>query len=220
MNVSPPVVVTRGMEAGRRRRIGEAEYVHPTSDGTIWHLLTLFARYRMVIAVILGTSYWLFQRFQVLNPQALELAGWTLSLYVLAAAATMAAAHWRFPGAAYHLTGQVVLDVVAMTLLMHALGGVKSGIGLLLLVSLAAAGLVARGRLAFFHAALAALAILLEQSWQFLLAESTGVDFFQTGMLAGSYFVIAGLGFTLAKYARGAEQIAAERSVFDRQEHK
>ena len=213
MNVSPPVVVTRGMEAGRRRRIGEAEYVHPTSDGTIWHLLTLFARYRMVIAVILGTSYWLFQRFQVLNPQALELAGWTLSFYVLAAAATMAAAHWRFPGAAYHLTGQVVLDVVAMTLLMHALGGVKSGIGLLLLVSLAAAGLVARGRLAFFHAALAALAILLEQSWQFLLAESTGVDFFQTGMLAGSYFVIAGLGFTLAKYARGAEQIAAERSV-------
>ena len=167
----------------------------------------------MIIAVILGTSYWLFQRFQVLSPQALELAGWTLSLYILAAALTLFAAHFRLPRANLHLTGQVVLDVAAMTLLMHASGGVKSGIGLLLLVSLAAAGLVARGRLAFFHAALAALAILLEQSWQFLLAESTGVDFFQTGMLAGSYFVIAGLGFTLAKYASGAEQIAAERSV-------
>ena len=213
MSLSPPAVTSRGTEVGRRRRIGEAEYVHRPSDDTIWRLLTLFARYRMVIAVILGMSYWIFQRFQVLSPQALELAGWTLSLYILAAALTLFAAHFRLPRANLHLTGQVVLDVVAMTLLMHASGGVKSGIGLLLLVSLAAAGLVARGRLAFFHAALAALAILSEQLWQFLSTESSGVDFFQTGLLAGSYFVIAGLGFTLAKYARGAEQIAAERSV-------
>jgi two-component system sensor histidine kinase PilS (NtrC family) len=82
-----------------------------------------------------------------------------------------------------------------------------------LLVSLATAGLVARGRHAFFHAAVAALAILLEQSWQLLRNEASGADFFQTGMLAGSYFVIAGLAFTLARYARGAEQIAEARGV-------
>ena len=179
----------------------------------VWHLLTLFSRYRLVIAVILGLMYWGLQKFQVLSPQAPVLAGWTLGIYFLAAAATMAAAHWRFPAASYHLTFQVMLDVVAMTLLMHASGGVKSGIGLLLLVSLAAGGLVARGRVAFFHAAMAALAILLEQSWQILKVEGAGADFFQSGLLAGSYFVIAGLGFTLAKYARGAEQIAEARGV-------
>ncbi len=184
----------------------------PSAD-TVWHLLTLFSRYRVVIAVILGLMYWGFQRFQVLSPQAPELAGWTLVIYFAAATATLAAAHGRFPAAAYHLTGQVVLDVIAMTLLMHASGGVKSGIGLLLLVSLAAAGLVARGRIAFFHAAMAALAILLEQSWQILNVDGAGADFFQSGLLAGSYIVIAGLGFTLAKYAHGAEQIAEERGV-------
>ena len=184
----------------------------PSAD-TVWHLLTLFSRYRVVIAVILGLMYWGFQRFQVLSPQAPELAGWTLVIYFAAATATLAAAHGRFPAAAYHLTGQVVLDVIAMTLLMHASGGVKSGIGLLLLVSLAAAGLVARGRIAFFHAAMAALAILLEQSWQILNVDGAGADFFQSGLLAGSYIVIAGLGFTLAKYAHGAEQIAEERGI-------
>ena len=211
--VSPPVVVSTGIEAGKRVRAAEAEFAHRPSADTVWHLLTLFSRYRVAIAVILGLMYWGFQRFQVLSPQAPVLAGWTLVLYFVAASATMAMAHWRFPAASYHLTGQVVLDVIAMTLLMHASGGVKSGIGLLLLVSLATAGLVARGRFAFFHAAVASLAILLEQSWQLLHSEAPAADFFQTGMLAGSYFVIAGLGFTLAKYARGAEQIAEERGV-------
>ena len=210
---SHPVVVSAGIDRDKRARAAAAKLAQRPSLDTVWHLLGLFARYRLVIAVILGLMYWGFQRFQVLSPQAPELAGWTLAFYFLAAAATMAAAYRRFPAVAYHLTGQVALDVIAMTLLMHASGGVKSGIGLLLLVSLAAAGLVARGRHAFFHAALAALAILLEQSWQFLHVESSGADFFQSGLLAGSYFVIAGLGFTLAKYAHGAEQIAEARGV-------
>lgn len=213
MMMPPPVVVATGIEAAKRGRAANAQFALRPSVNTVWQLLTLFSRYRVVIAVILGLMFWSFQHYQVLNPQAPALAGWTLVIYFFAAAATMAAAHRRLPAAPYHLTWQVVLDVVAMTLLMYASGGVKSGIGLLLLVSLATTGLVARGRLAFFHAALASLAILLEQSWQLLRSEAPAADFFQTGMLAGSYFVIAGLGFTLAKYARGAEQIAEERGV-------
>ncbi len=213
MSAASPVVIATGIDADKHARAPATAALQRPSADTVWHLLKLFSRYRVIIAVILGLMYWGFQRFQVLSPQAPALAAWTLVFYFFAATATMAAAHWRFPAVAYHLTGQVVLDVIAMTLLMHASGGVKSGIGLLLLVSLAAAGLVARGRHAFFHAAVAALAILLEQSWQFLSSETSASDFFQSGLLAGSYFVIAGLGFTLAKYARGAEQIADERGV-------
>lgn len=213
MSVTPAAVVSADIETGTGERMAATNFPQPPSTDTVWHLLALFSRYRVVVAVILGLMYWGFQRFQVLNPQAPALAGWTLALYFVAAAGTMVAAQMRFPRVPYHLTGQVMLDVLAITLLMHASGGIKSGIGLLLLVSLAAAGLVARGRLAFFHAALAALAILLEQSWQFLSNEVSGADFFQSGLLAGSYFAIAGLGFTLAKYARGAEQIAEARGV-------
>ena len=213
MNESFAALSPGGIETRRRARSATSPLNSPPSADTVWHMLVLFARYRLVIGVILGLMYWGFQRFQVLSPQAPELAGWTLVIYFLAAAGVLAAAQMRFPSVPYHLTGQVVLDVVAMTLLMHASGGIKSGIGLLLLVSLATAGLVARGRHAFFHAAVAALAILLEQSLQMLRNEASGADFFQTGMLAGSYFVIAGLGFTLARYARGAEQIAAARGV-------
>ncbi len=213
MNESFAALSPGSIETRKRGRSAASPVNSPPSADTVWHMLVLFARYRLVIGVILGLMYWGFQRFQVLSPLAPELAGWTLAIYFLAAAGVLAAAQMRIPSVPYHLTVQVVLDVIAMTLLMHASGGVKSGIGLLLLVSLATAGLVARGRHAFFHAAVAALAILLEQSLQMLRSETSGADFFQTGMLAGSYFVVAGLGFTLARYARGAEQIAAARGV-------
>ncbi|MEQ1518402.1 MAG: HAMP domain-containing sensor histidine kinase [Usitatibacteraceae bacterium] len=213
MTPTPAAVAPTRVDAEKRASVSANVFAQRPSPDTVWHLLTLFARYRVVSVVVLGIMYMVFQRFQLLSAQALELAGWTFALYFLGSLVALASTYWRFPRAVVHLTGQVLLDVIAMTFLMHVSGGVKSGVGLLLLVSLAAAGLVARGRVAFFHAALAALAILLEQSWQFLSTESSGVDFFQSGMLAGSYFVIAGLGFTLAKYARGAEQIAEARGV-------
>ena len=180
---------------------------------TVWHSLTTFCVYRVVIAVILMISAWGFQRYQLLLVAPPALALWSLAFYFLVAIGLLGLAHLRLPRSALHLSAQVVVDVVSMTFLMHAAGGVKSGIGLLLLVTLAASGLVARGRIAYFHAAIAALAILLEQSWQFLSLETPLADFLQAGLLAGSYFLIAGLGYTLAKYARGAEQIAAERGV-------
>jgi len=180
---------------------------------TIWRSLTIFCRYRLVIAIILALSYWGFQRYQLLVTTSMELAGWSLGFYFLSAVALAGMAEVRSPGPSRHLSAQVLVDVVAMTLLMHASGGIRSGIGLLLLVTLAASALVARGRIAYFHAAVAALAILLEQSWQFLVMDAQVADFVQTGLLAGSYFVIAGLAYTLAKYAEGAERIAALRGV-------
>ncbi len=180
---------------------------------TVWRSLTTFCVYRVVISVILMVSIWGFQRFQLLITASPALALWSLAIYFMAAVGLLGLASLRVPRSTLHLTGQVVVDVVSMTLLMHATGGVKSGIGLLLLVTLAASGLVARGRIAYFHAAIGALAILLEQSWQFLSLDAPAADFLQTGLLAGSYFLVAGLGYTLAKYARGAEQIAEERGV-------
>ena len=50
---------------------------------------------------------------------------------------------------------QVIADVLFVTLLVYASGGVSSGLGLLLLASLAAAGIISRGRMTLFFAALA-----------------------------------------------------------------
>ena len=205
--------VAAGMVGTRPSGPNDATMRVPASINTVWRSLTTFCVYRVIIALILMLSYWGFQRFQLLASTSADVATWALGAYFLAATAMLAMARIRSPGPVAHLNAQVVVDVLAMTALMNASGGVKSGIGLLLLVTLAASGLVAKGRTALFHAAIAAIAILLQQSWQFLRIDAQVTDFVQAGLLAGSYFVIAALGYTLAKYARGAEQIAAERGV-------
>ncbi len=205
-----------GAEPGAATASGPV--VDPVTDSAraldlVWRSLVSFCIYRLVIIVILAATYWGFNRFQVVGSTGPLLAASVIGGYFLAAIAALASAKVRFLAPNLHLSMQVAIDVVGLTLLMHASGGARSGIGLLLLVTLAAAGLVSRGRMAYFHAALAALAVLMEQAWQFLYLDASTSDFVASGLLAASYFVIAGLGYTLAKYATGAEKIAAERGV-------
>jgi len=183
------------------------------NEDSEWRTLTAFSLSRLIVSLILAITYVGFQRFQASQASLAALATTVLVIYFLAAIVFLQAAREKVATVALQVTVQVFVDVVCITLLMHASGGAKSGIGMLLLYTLAAAGLIARGRMAYFHAALAALAILLEQSWQMLMLDAPFTDFVPGGLLAGSYFVIAGLGHTLAQYTRGAERIAAERGV-------
>ena len=63
------------------------------------------------------------------------------------------------------LSLHLAVDIVAITLLMYASGGIRSGLGVMLLIALTGAALVAPRRLALLYAALAAIALLLEQSY-------------------------------------------------------
>lgn len=183
------------------------------SPESAWRTLTSFAVYRLVIVLLLAIIFWGFVRFPVLGAASPLLAALALSIYMVASVALIIATQLRIPSASVQLSLQVLVDIAMLVLLMHASGGSRSGIGMLLLISLAAGALVTHGRMAFFHAAVAALAVLFEQLWQFLYLEATAADFVPSGMLATGYFVIAGLGYTLAKYARGAEEIAEKRGV-------
>lgn len=180
---------------------------------TAWKTLTSFAVYRLIVVLVLAIIFWGFSRIPIIGVASPFIAAVTLGTYLVFSVALVLATQIRLPSATVQLSVQVTVDVVMLTFLMHASGGSRSGIGMLLVISLAAAALVSRGRLAFFHAAIAALAVLFEQLWMFLYNDATATEFIPSGMLATGYFVIAGLGYTLATYARGAAQIAERRGV-------
>lgn len=111
------------------------------------------------------------------------------------------------------LTVHVAVDVVVTALLMYASGGFKSGLGVMLLISLAGAAMVADRVMTLFYAALATLAMLAEQAVWFLRADASSNGFLQPGLLSVGYFATALLVNRLAQRVLENEQVARERGV-------
>lgn len=119
----------------------------------------------------------------------------------------------RRPHFDLQLSLQVFGDIVFLVILMYASGGIASGLGLPLLASLAAAGLISRGRLTLFYAALASIAVLLQQTLQVLQGHEDSTQYVQSGMLSIGYFATAWLAHTLAKYTLASERLALQRGI-------
>lgn len=107
----------------------------------------------------------------------------------------------------------LVVDILAITVLMHASGGVTSGIGGLLVVFVGAASLHLPGRHAFLGAAVAALAVLGEQSFGFLAQGAPLGDFVPAGVLGLIIFIIASAAYPLARQIEESEALARQRGI-------
>ncbi len=107
----------------------------------------------------------------------------------------------------------VFTDIAAITLLMHASGGVKSGLGMLLVVSIAFGSAIMRGRSALAFAAIATFSVLGEQIYAHLNHSFAFMAYTQAGMLSASFFAMAALSHTLTRYLRESEQLASQREL-------
>jgi two-component system sensor histidine kinase PilS (NtrC family) len=103
------------------------------------------------------------------------------------------------------------LDIVAITMLMYASGGIHSGLGVMLLIALTGAALVAPRTLALLYAALAAIALLLEQSYWILRFDAPTQNFLQPALLAIGCFASTGVTGWLAQRVAANESLARQR---------
>jgi two-component system sensor histidine kinase PilS (NtrC family) len=108
---------------------------------------------------------------------------------------------------------QLCFDIAGITIMMHASGGIGSGIGGLLVVFVGAASLTLRGRNAFLAAAICAIAILAEQSLSFSLGVSPVNAFIPAGVLGAIIFAIASAAHPLAQRLQESEALAHQRGI-------
>lgn len=177
-----------------------------------WRSFHFFNAYRLFVAVFLLAIVAVWGNSLQFGSRSLPLFGITATLYVLFSILCFALVRleWRF---SLQITVQVAADIAFIVVLMHASGGISSGLGLLLLATLAAAGLISRGRLAIFHAALASIAVLLEHTYSVLRFDAAEAQYVQAGLLSVGYFATAWLAHALAQYAAASERLAAQREV-------
>ena len=189
-----------------------SNYWRPTES--FWKSLQYFNLYRCSIAVILFVS-------SVFSPQSVSILSaergafhlTVTGLYVLATLSSLAALRFFRRRFNLQLTVQVFVDVVVLTLLINCEGGLRSGLGAMLLVSLAGAGLVGQGRLVLLYAAMATIAVLLEQTYRSVSIEAEVVDFFQAGLFCAGFFGVAISARLLARRVVANEELARQRGI-------
>ena len=182
----------------------------PDYPDSFWRSLYFFNVYRLVVAALLLTVVAIWRDSLQFASQNLTLFAVIAVFYVLFSIVCFALVkiRWRFN---LQITVQVTADIGFIVTLMHASGGISSGLGLLLLASLAAAALISRGRLTLFYAALASIGVLLEHTYAVLNYDASVAQYLQAGLLSVGYFATAWLAHTLAKYTAASEQLAAQR---------
>jgi two-component system sensor histidine kinase PilS (NtrC family) len=109
------------------------------------------------------------------------------------------------------LSLHVALDIAAITLLMYASGGIRSGIGVMLVITLIGAAIVAPRRLSFLYAAVATIALLLEQGYWVLAHDVEATNFLQPGLLAIGCFASVAVTGWLAQRVAANEALARQR---------
>jgi len=178
---------------------------------SFWTSLRYFNLYRIIVALLFLGSTLIYDEALSLGSQSLELFRYVSAAYVLVGLGFQAVLRNLRDRFNLQLSLQVCVDIVAITLLMYASGGVRSGLGVMLPITLTGAALVAPRRLTFLYAALATIALLLEQSYWVLARDAPSADFLQAGLLAIGCFASAGITGLLAQRVAANEMLARMR---------
>ncbi len=105
----------------------------------------------------------------------------------------------------------VCLDALTLTALLYCSGGVTSGLGALVIVSIAAAAILITGRLSFTLPAIASIAVLYGEIYLSLTGHPA--EFFQAGILGTLFFITTGFISYLAARLRTAEALSATNAM-------
>lgn len=179
---------------------------------TYWRSLHYFNLYRMIAAGILLLAHLLLSAHNPLGAYAPHMYVLASVLYLLFGGLVIVTIQSRWPRFEIQVSGQVMADILLITVLMYSSGGIASGLGLLILVTLAASSLIARGKLAMFHAAVATIAVLFEETYR-SYTQGASDNYLQAGLLSITYFVVAGLAYYLAQRLTVSEAIAQRQRI-------
>ena len=184
-----------------------------TQPDSFWVSLRYFNIYRLLLAAVFLATAIIFGEDINFGSHNLNQFKYVSGAYLLLAVMFQVSLERIRSYFNIQLSLHVVADIVATVLLMNASDGFRSGLGVMLLISLAAAALVSRGTLMLFYAALASIAILLEQTYWILVFDHSTANYVQPGLLAIGYFATALITNQLARRVIRQERVMRQRSV-------
>lgn len=168
-----------------------------------YDLLRIYTYYRTLLGSVLLLMFHIEFAPKVLGNDNPDLFLYASAAYTAINFITLAVM-WRlkFSPSQRKLFGSLLVDVIAIGLLMHASGGAVSGLGYLLLVAIAAGGIMLRERISFFLAAITTIVVIGEGTFRFLILVQDNKSLFASGTLSALAFLTALLFQYLTKKIR------------------
>ena len=180
-----------------------------------WYRLQLFNYFRGLLAVFFITLYindWLPQ----LIPADLlhnSLYVTTSIIYLVASIIFATSINFKTPGLDKQVIVHALTDISCIVILMHATGGIRSGLGMLLIISPSMASLFLRKRITILFASIAALAVIAEQIFSQLSDIHYIPAYTQAGLLGSLIFISTFLTIYITRKLKESETIAAKAST-------
>ena len=178
----------------------------------IWKSLKYLNYYRAILAGIFITSIFLETNLPMLGSKDETTFAYVGIIYFVISTLGSWGIRKHWPSFEALILFLTLADIICLTLIMHTSGGINSGLGMLILVAIAGNSLLIASRTASLFAAIAALAILFEQTFAYLNPE-VPANYTKAGILGLALFVTALLSQQLSMRVRESEALAERRAL-------
>jgi two-component system sensor histidine kinase PilS (NtrC family) len=176
-----------------------------------WTSLRLLNVYRVGIASIFFSQSFI-KYSPLLYIHNLPLYAWVSFAYLLLSLVMTIASWIERRHFQRQVTIQTYFDIIAIILLMHSCGGISSGLGMLLIVSIAVSGLLGKDSLATIFASLATVGLLAEFSYSITYTNYSGTST-QVGLLGAALFATALVTQSLTQRISSSEALIQKQKL-------
>ena len=178
---------------------------------TNWTSVRLLNVYRLGLSAIFFAQSFV-SPSPLLTIVDLTLYSWASFAFLMLAIVWVVAAQIERRGFQRQVSLQIYSDTIIIILLMHACGGISSGLGMLLIIPVAIAGLLTEQALAFLFASIASIGLLAEHIFSVInIPIYTGTST-QVGILGASLFATAIVTHKLMMRVRSSEQLIQQHA--------
>ena len=178
-----------------------------------WRVLGTLNLFRLLLAVILLGLFFAGGEPRLFGDRYPSIFSAMAAAYLVFAIVSGLAIKGRWVTAGPQTITQVTVDILAIVILMHASGGISSGLGGLLVVFVGAGSLVLPLQVPAFFAAIATIAVLGEQFFSQIGGVSDSSNYSAAGILGAIIFAIALAARPLSRRIQFSEALARQRGV-------
>nr|NIQ15637.1 hypothetical protein [Candidatus Dadabacteria bacterium] len=138
----------------------DTEVLKKITYTTSWRALSYYNIYRLLIAFLFVSLYWIGQIPEPLGIFDRNVFIITSHFYLLVSLSAFFFIQLRKPPFVLQVVVHVLIDIFVISAFMYSSAGLNSGFGMLMVIAIAGGALLIPGRTGFFFAAVAALCVL------------------------------------------------------------